>query len=190
MALPPTLPPLLYKLLLTMTQDHRTSQESLAVQASRATGTLAGQRPAPRPCGAVARLPRQFVVIDGVRLSVTDPCFGSGPSSAPACPDPNTHVRLQGAWRIVLTETYAAAAGSHTGTPLTANRTTRVAALSTNPANPAAAAAPPLPLLMLLQLQHLVPRLQMRLSRPAGAILGLAASRLAKTGMRTVGVIR
>jgi hypothetical protein len=66
----------------------------------------------------------------------------------------------------VLTETYAAAAGSHTGTPPTANRTTRVAALSANPANPAAAAAP-LPLLMLLQLQHLVPRLQMRLSRPA-----------------------
>jgi hypothetical protein len=48
----------------------------------------------------------------------------------------------------------------------------------------------PLPLLMLLQLQHLVPRLQMRLSRPAKQILGLAAPRLAKTGMRTVGVIR
>jgi hypothetical protein len=138
--LQPTLPPLLYKLLLTMTHDHRTSQESLAVQASRATGALAGQRPAPGPCGPVARLPRQFVVIDGVRLSVTDPCFGS--SSAPACPDPNTHVWLQGAWRKVLTETYAATAGSRTGTPLTANRTTRVAALSTNPANPAAAAAP------------------------------------------------
>jgi hypothetical protein len=69
--LPPTVPPLLYKLLLTMTQDHRTSQESLAVQASRATGALAGQRPAPGPCGPVARLPKQFVVIDGVRLSVT-----------------------------------------------------------------------------------------------------------------------
>jgi hypothetical protein len=53
------------------------------------------------------------------------------------------HVWLQGAWRKVLTETYAAAAGSHTGTPLTANRTSRVAALSTNPANPGAAAAPP-----------------------------------------------
>jgi hypothetical protein len=118
---------------------------SRAVQASRATGAPAGQRPAASSwplwsCGPVARLPRQFVVIDGVHLSVTDPCFGSGPSSAPACPDPNTRVWLQGAWRKVLTETYAAAAGSHTGTPLTANRTTRVAALSTNPA---AAAAPP-----------------------------------------------
>jgi hypothetical protein len=45
--------------LLTMTQDHRTSQESLAVQASRATGAPAGQRPAPGPCGPVARLASQ-----------------------------------------------------------------------------------------------------------------------------------
>jgi hypothetical protein len=127
-----------------MTQDHRTSQEhSLAVQAGRATGAPAGQQPAPGPCGHVARLSRHYVVINGARHPITDPHFGSGPSSAPVCHDPNTHVWLQGAWHKVFTETYAAAAGRSVDTPLTANRTTRVAALSANPANPAAAAAPP-----------------------------------------------
>jgi hypothetical protein len=118
-------------------------EQSLAVQASRATGAPAGQRPAPGPCGPVARATRQYVVIDGQGHPIDNPQFGAGPSSAPACPDSNTHVWLHGAWRKVFTDTYAAAAGSYLGTPLTANRTTRVATLSTNPANRSAAVAPP-----------------------------------------------
>jgi hypothetical protein len=49
---------------------------------------------------------------------------------------------------------------------------------------------PLLPLLVLLQLHHLVPLLQLRLSHPADKLMGLAAPRLVKPGIKTVGDIR
>jgi hypothetical protein len=43
-----------------------------------------------------------FIIVAGVKMAISNPQFGTGPSSAPTCPDPATHVWLEGAWHHVF----------------------------------------------------------------------------------------
>ena len=75
---------------------------SQAAQGSRATGTQAAQRAADlRSCGPAPEAPPYYVVVEGTCLSVTDPNFGAGPSTAPRCPDSASYIFLQGGWHRV-----------------------------------------------------------------------------------------
>jgi hypothetical protein len=85
-------------------QGHRTQDASTAVQGGRATGTQPAQHaaalvscgPAPGPQGP----PQYYVLIAGVKRMIQEPQFGAGPSRSP-CPNPDTHVWIEGAWRLV-----------------------------------------------------------------------------------------
>eukprot|EP00775_Hariotina_reticulata_P004854 gene4854-biopygen6608 len=42
-----------------------------------------------------------FVIVAGVKMAISNPKFGCGPSSAPTCPNAATHVWLDGTWHRV-----------------------------------------------------------------------------------------
>ena len=105
-------PPTLRAPMSLLMQGHRNMQENrLAVQGSRATGTQAAQRAADlQPCGPAPgqpRPPKYFVLIAGHKRTISNPRFGAGPSRAGHCPNPDTHVWLENAWRLVVQETPA-----------------------------------------------------------------------------------
>lgn len=125
---------------------------SQAAQGSRATGAQAAQRAAAlRSCGPAPEAPTYYVIVEGTRMTVTDPQFGAGPSTAPPCPDSASCTFLQGAWRRVYctaddTDTPRAppaprAAAPRTASPL-ALPAPRAAALAPRTAPLAPRAAP------------------------------------------------
>lgn len=81
---------------MSLMQGHRNTQAtSQAVQGGRATGAQHAQRAAGlQPCGPAA--PGYYIVINGNRLTLDKPDFGAGPSTAPPCADPSSHVYLGG----------------------------------------------------------------------------------------------
>lgn len=52
--------------------------------------------------GLCGPAPQHFVVIAGQERVLLTPAFGAGPSRAPPCPDPATHVWMDNAWRRVM----------------------------------------------------------------------------------------
>jgi hypothetical protein len=110
---------------------------SQAAQSSRATGTQAAHRAADlRSCGPAPEAPSYYVVVEGTRLSVTDPQFGAGPSTAPLCPDSASYIFLQGGWHRVYRTDDA------TNTPRLP-QAPRAASPPPSPAPPTAPLAPP-----------------------------------------------
>eukprot|EP00775_Hariotina_reticulata_P015202 gene15202-biopygen2282 len=93
-----------------------------------------------------------FVIVAGVKMAISNPKFGCGPSSAPTCPNAATHVWLDGTWhRVYNTQSSSYAdvvSNGNQGTPGPSKvAVTRTARLQSHPSSNhcTAAGAPAIP---------------------------------------------